>query len=272
MFVIIIIKEAVGGIGLAVIQVGTHAVAQGVLSVFQGEGFRQAFWSGALGSLGASGFQAVAGKFAKSTIGTIAFGALSGGIGAELSDGNFWEGAVIGGVVAGLNHGLHKMSANLESKSIAEKELNAVGVKNINATAPNTQDSLDKVLSTDTLSSMHKDSGKVGITYGKTSQNNYLGETDSKTGKIIINKSKKFSYYKLYATVGHELVHAIDYVKGTANNIFNNYLKYYKGDKAPANVFYREALEFRAYQWEMSHAPSSLSKQWYNYYKTKNGW
>ncbi|EKB60686.1 hypothetical protein [Bergeyella zoohelcum] len=61
-----------------------------------------------MGSLGASGFQAVAGKFAKSTIGTIAFGALSGGIGAELSDGNFWEGAIIGGVVASLNHSLHR--------------------------------------------------------------------------------------------------------------------------------------------------------------------
>lgn len=41
-------------------------------------------------------------------MGTLAFGALSGGIGAELSGGNFWEGAVIGGVVAGLNHAMHK--------------------------------------------------------------------------------------------------------------------------------------------------------------------
>lgn len=37
----------------------------------------------------------------------MAFGVLSGGIGAELSGGNFWEGAVIGGIVAGLNHVLH---------------------------------------------------------------------------------------------------------------------------------------------------------------------
>lgn len=198
----------------------------------------------------------------------IAFGALSGGIGAELSGGNFWEGAVIGGMIAGLNHAMHRM----EQKSIAKQELNAVGIEDINAIAPNTEESLDTVLKTKTLSSMHKDSGKVGIKYGKTSQNNYLGETDSKTGKITINKSKKFSYYKLYATVGHELIHAIDYVNGTANSIFNNYLKYYKGDKTPANIFYREALEFRAYQWEVFYAPSSLSKQWYNYYKIKNGW
>lgn len=39
----------------------------------------------------------------------VAFGALSGGIGAELSGGNFWQGAVTGGIVAGLNHAMHKM-------------------------------------------------------------------------------------------------------------------------------------------------------------------
>ena len=80
-----------------------------------------------MGSLGASGFQAVAGKFAKSTIGTIAFGALSGGIGAELSDGNFWEGAIIGGVVAGLNHSLHKFSEQQRQKYILENQLEAEG-------------------------------------------------------------------------------------------------------------------------------------------------
>lgn len=39
----------------------------------------------------------------------VAFGALSGGIGAELSGGNFWQGAVTGGIVAGLNSAMHKL-------------------------------------------------------------------------------------------------------------------------------------------------------------------
>ncbi|WP_394265662.1 RHS repeat domain-containing protein, partial [Bergeyella zoohelcum] len=90
-----------GELGTAFVQSGLHAVGQGVLSVMQGGSFEQAFWSGALGSLGASAFGAIAGDFASSAGGTIAFGALSGGIGAELSGGNFWEGAVIGGIVAG---------------------------------------------------------------------------------------------------------------------------------------------------------------------------
>lgn len=78
----------------------------------QGEGFREVFWSGALGSLGASGFGAIGGKFAKNTVGTIAFGALSGGIGAELSGGNFWEGAVIGGAMGAISYGLGKLFNN----------------------------------------------------------------------------------------------------------------------------------------------------------------
>jgi len=67
-------------------------------------------------------------------------------------------------------------------------------------------------------------------------------------------------------------VHAIDFINGTASLIFNNYLKFYKGNKNLANTFYKEALEYRAYQWEVNNAPSTLSRQWYNYYKVKNNW
>lgn len=42
-------------------------------------------------------------------LGTVSFRALSGGIGAEFSGGNFWQGAVTGGIVAGLNHVMHKV-------------------------------------------------------------------------------------------------------------------------------------------------------------------
>ena len=86
------------------------------MAVVQGDSFLSAAAGGFFGSLGAKawggamknlGYE----KFAQSTIGTVAFGALSGGIGAELSGGNFWQGAVTGGIVAGLNHSLHKMNS-----------------------------------------------------------------------------------------------------------------------------------------------------------------
>ena len=104
-------QEIVSGVAQGVV----HGFAQGILSLVQGGSFEQAFVSGALGSLGASawgmGMKAMGfANAAKSAIGTIGFGALSGGVGSALSDGNFWQGAVIGGMVAGLNHVAHQMT------------------------------------------------------------------------------------------------------------------------------------------------------------------
>jgi RHS repeat-associated protein len=64
-----------------------HGVAQGALTMMQnnGAGFGSAFASGFLGSLGAAGFAKTFGQeIAGSTVGTIAFGAVSGGVGASL--------------------------------------------------------------------------------------------------------------------------------------------------------------------------------------------
>lgn len=85
---------------------GTHAISQGVLGLVQGQSFLSSAVSGFAGSLGASGWGSVMGTTGASMI---AFGALSGGIGAELTGGNFWQGAVTGGIVAGLNHAMHQI-------------------------------------------------------------------------------------------------------------------------------------------------------------------
>lgn len=92
---------------LWLVQGGAHAISQGTLSLVQGEEFLSAAAGGFFGSLGASAWGAAGGKFAKSAVGTITFGALSGGVGAELTGGNFWTGAITGGIVAGLNHAMH---------------------------------------------------------------------------------------------------------------------------------------------------------------------
>lgn len=86
-----------------------HGFAQGILSLMQGANFTHGFASGASGSWGASLFGAFAGSFANSAAGTVVSGMVLGGVASELTGGNFWEGAVIGGVVAGLNHGMHLM-------------------------------------------------------------------------------------------------------------------------------------------------------------------
>jgi hypothetical protein len=98
-----------------------HGVAQGLLSMVQnhGAGFLSGAAAGFFGDLGATAwsgnkqlggtFAGVGGKYAGTTVGTVAFGALSGGVGAELTGGNFWQGAVTGGIVAGLNTVMHKI-------------------------------------------------------------------------------------------------------------------------------------------------------------------
>ncbi len=82
-----------------------------------GAGFLSGAAGGFFGSLGATAWGGAGGKwkgiggdFGRSSVGTIAFGALSGGVGAELSGGNFWQGAIAGGIVSGLNHVMHMMS------------------------------------------------------------------------------------------------------------------------------------------------------------------
>ncbi|MCS3868451.1 RHS repeat-associated protein [Chryseobacterium ginsenosidimutans] len=104
------IAKELGRFGTILVQGTAHALAQGVLSLVQGQGFGSAFTSGFLGSVGASAFSAAAGKFASSAVGTIASGAVLGGVGSELTGGNFWQGALIGGFVAGFNHIMHRMN------------------------------------------------------------------------------------------------------------------------------------------------------------------
>jgi len=101
------IAKELGKFGTVIVQGTAHALAQGVLSLVQGQGFGSAFASGFLGSVGASAFIVAAGKFASSAVGTIASGAILGGVGSELTGGNFWQGAIIGGFVAGFNHVVH---------------------------------------------------------------------------------------------------------------------------------------------------------------------
>lgn len=122
------IQKVVGEVGLSVVRAGTHAVSQGVLAVMQGTDVKTAMIGDFLGSLGADAWGgAVKGlgyeKFAESTLGTVAFGVLSGGIGAELTGGNFWQGAVTVGIVAGLNHAMHKIKI-IENNTPPKKEEN----------------------------------------------------------------------------------------------------------------------------------------------------
>ena len=77
------------------------------MSAIQTGNFASGFISGALSSITASAFGRWGGTFAKSLGGHALFGAISGGVGARLGNGNFWQGAVTGAVVAVFNHYVH---------------------------------------------------------------------------------------------------------------------------------------------------------------------
>jgi RHS repeat-associated protein len=97
-----------------------HGLVNGGISDLTGGDFMTGFLSGELGSLAGSGFQAWGGDFAKSAVGTIGFSAVAGGIGAELTGGDFWRGAATGATVATLNHLGDKVLGNDPTKKQLE--------------------------------------------------------------------------------------------------------------------------------------------------------
>lgn len=115
------------------VQSATHGLVQGGLGLLEGNNFWSGVASGAFGSLGATAWGAFTGKFSNSAVGTITFGALSGGVGSELTGGNFWQGAVVGGIVAGLNHTLHNNSNRWDLNGdgkLSKTEADLWGVQN----------------------------------------------------------------------------------------------------------------------------------------------
>ncbi|KRD57943.1 hypothetical protein ASE40_16485 [Flavobacterium sp. Root935] len=122
----------------AAFSAAAHGTFQGSMTAISGGKFWSGFAAGALSSIASSvwrggattetSFQSNAnlteGRFvtqtfshqgisgaigANNTIGMIAFGTVSGGLGAAITGGNFWQGAATGLVVSGLNHAMHQI-------------------------------------------------------------------------------------------------------------------------------------------------------------------
>ncbi|MCJ7933832.1 MAG: hypothetical protein MUW56_09400 [Chryseobacterium sp.] len=234
-------------------QAGAHAVAQGALSLMQGNNFGQAFIAGALGSLGASAFGAIAKGAANSAIGQITFGALAGGAGSALSGGNFWQGALIGGTVAGLNHAMHKVAAMTEYKEKLTKFLTDNGVNptdKANQATLNTYKTIFKeywdqsaqwaeFADGKTIAQWEKgDNSKLSITTRGTLKHSQGGAawgiTNAKGEVILAPGLLSKTNYRLASIFIHEMRHSIDYVSG-----------FYKTFWQLPNITY--IMEYRAY-------------------------
>ena len=79
------VLNGMSGFGTEMARAGMHGFVNGSIGELSGGSFKNGFASGALSSLATSGFIKEGGNFAKSAIGGTTFGAISGGIGAELT-------------------------------------------------------------------------------------------------------------------------------------------------------------------------------------------
>ena len=103
------------GFGTELARAYTHGWANGAISHLSGGNFMQGFLSGGLSSL--AGYGASQLGITNTTLGVYAFSGLAGGIGAELTGGNFWQGAGIGVMVTGLNQLQHAIKYHFFEKS-----------------------------------------------------------------------------------------------------------------------------------------------------------
>ncbi len=182
-----------------------HGFVQGGLGNIQGGNFWTGFASGSLSSIAASGWQKIGGKFSSSGVGTIAFGTISGAAGAALTGGNFWQGAVIGMVVSGLNHVAHEVKIRKDLVTRMKKG-------NINpAGKPDFSDSgIDKMnKGVEGLEEDYIAGGSPKVSFDSTDPKEG-GHTDA--GHVHLNKSNITTNYRYASVLFHEYRHAWQWI------------------------------------------------------------
>lgn len=187
-------------------------------------------------------------KFAGGAVGMVAFGALSGGVGAELSGGNFWQGAVTGGIVAGLNHAMHKQIAKFQIKKDLRAEFQEADMD------PDSKASFeDHAELTEKLPTLKNIKDKISYTVvenNKITTEGLVRETDPNTININMKGIKNLLNYAF--TLGHEMIHVFDftYNRRIIFNIFG------------ANRTGRDAMkyisEYRAYLWQYNNGDTII--------------
>ncbi len=272
-----------------------HGLFQGSMYSITGSNFWNGFASGSISSIASSmwaggssydtdgnsiagsGFGGIAGNSGASMI---VFGTISGGAAAALTGGNFWQGAVTGLVVSGLNHFMHS-DPNKRLVRKINKELRAK-YGNINDPAPTGQETIDDIMSTPTLNNMHHNSGNSRFTYDDnfvsnaggcspesgqdaytTTSANCSGEyyTGSKDMFTIVYRNSFQSYKYLAGTIVHELGHCYSRYTGLMAKNYslmrNNWTKTMALDEVFAYSF-ADQFGFSFYQGNSSYYISGL--------------
>ncbi len=204
-----------------------HGISQGFIAGISGGDLGQAFFSGMISSGVSSVVQMGGSSFmGNGDAATLLFGTVSGGLSAELTGGNFWEGAATGLTVSGLNHVMHKM----EQRNFVNERLDAIG--RCGTDVPNiSKDEVDYLIDNDpTLNIMHNGAGKPRIdvveklSKGRTGEAATYGQPHQNKFSHIELSHKAFkNYYYLYQSIGHELYHGLQYLSGEMGNAIRMY-------------------------------------------------
>lgn len=210
----------------------SHGAFQGLMSGVQGGGFWVGAASGALSSLAGSAMDAL-GKSGETlanncqnfatrnpdlyTVMTLGSGAIMGGVGAELSGGNFWRGAVTGLIVSGLNDLAHSVINN-RAKSRLDREVDAKYGSKADSPAPVNESSVNGALELPLLKGLNNASGNQPFTVdaenmywpedGSSEAITVISRPDLKNSSITYFKASFASYRILAQHVLHELYHA----------------------------------------------------------------
>lgn len=220
-------------------QAVAHGTFQGGMTAVSGGKFWSGFAAGAISSIassvwrGGSSFDGEGNAIANSgmkgigsgtgDLGMIAFGTVSGGGGAALTGGNFWQGAVTGLVVSGLNHAMHKMQIDNEIFDDGPVDINSSedlnkyikGNKSLNKW----YNKFTKKWSKFEISLSERfTGGPNGKSEGLT---NYFVEQGYVT--VTIFRAALQSYRYLFATVLHKFGHANGYFNGFYTSIKSKY-------------------------------------------------
>jgi RHS repeat-associated protein len=246
------------------VQAVAHGTFQGGMAGISGGDFWKTFAQAAISSIAASAFGqgynhegidangdmvnptkvwGGAGNFANKSFGTIAFGTVAGGVTAELSGGNFWQGAVTGLFVSGLNHFAHKLIV----RGMIYDRLKTAGIEDPYAEASYAGLSLEEFglkVFPDLMKQANNpefekketidSKGSLGLT--PVGSNDLTGKQTFR-GPVQIARAAFRSYMQLASTIGHELNHVIDCVNGNMTAWFRHGGEEYRSAMTESNAY-----------------------------------
>jgi hypothetical protein len=177
----------------------------------------------------------------------IAFGTVSGGAGAAMTGGNFWQGAVTGLVVSGLNHAMHKIDEAFAKRRF-DREIDNVYGSKADKAAPVTDATLVEMKNKlPTLKGIYSETGNAPIeaqpnlftASDGAEAKTFAYDTDNyKKSNIVFYRASFSSYRNLAHNMLHEFGHAV-------NNYNMSYYNYRISHSAKASDSWGERQAFK---------------------------